>query len=101
MKLPKRERTAGGAETENVVGRTGRRLACASHVGRQQTAVSRAGSKTLLSRWLSQQHSGAIVGANFGASESVAAVRKHIERDVIRVRPNTHLRIVREIRISE
>src|SRR5256885_4339086 len=100
MKFPKRERAAGGAETEDVVRRSGWRLERAGQIGRQEAAVSRAGVEALLGRRLSEQHLGAIERANCGADESASA-RKHVERDIIRVRPNTHLRIVREIRIGE
>ena len=50
---------------------------------------------------LSEQHFAAVVGANGGAGESVSAVRKHVERDVIRVRPDTHFRIIGKISVGE
>lgn len=101
MKFPKRERTAGRAETQHVIRRTGRRLNRSGHVGRQQTAVSCAGVETLLRRRLTEQHFAPVVRAHCRAGETIAAVREHVERDVIRVRPHTHFRIIRKIRVRE
>src|SRR5947209_753722 len=99
MKLPKSERAAGRAETEHVVRRTGWRLSRPRHIGRQQTAISRAGVKTLLRRRLSEQHFAAVISAHRRPRESIAAVREHVEGNVIGVRPDTHLRVIRKIRV--
>src|ERR1044072_9103052 len=101
MKFPKRECAAGRAETEDIVWRPSRRLTRARHVGRQETAVTGARVETLLRGRLTQQHLRAIERANRGAGECLSALPKHIERDVIRVRPDPHLRVVRKIRVRK
>jgi len=67
----------------------------------QKAAISRAGVKTLLRRRLPQQHLGPVIRANGGARKIVPAIREHVERDVIRVRPDAHLRVIGKIGVRE
>ena len=99
MELPELELVRQGSQRNDVVGRAGRRRRGAIHVGRQQAAIRRAHVEALLARGLAKEHGRPVVGAHEAAGEGVAV--EQVERRVVRVRPDSQLGIVRELRIAK
>ena len=102
----------GGRLTTETVGRAaafGPRVGLAYSPGKNQKTVFRAGAGLFydrvslleadLRRRSSVEHGVAIVGASVGADEGIAV--EHVEGFVVGVRPDTHLRIVIEVRVLE
>src|SRR6516162_6778875 len=79
-------------ERNHVVWRANRRGCGAIHVRGQHSADGGTLLKAYLGRSGTSQHGRAVVCAEIGAYERVAV--KHVEADVIRVRPNTHFGVV-------
>ena len=93
------DQAAGGAESDHVVGRAGRRQARAVERRGEQSAVRGARSEELLRCRLPREHARAVERGDAGAGE-VRAVREDVDREVVAVRPDPELRIVREVGVA-
>ena len=82
----------------HVIGRAARRKSSAVKIGRQHTEVV-GELETHLRRRVAGLHGSAVVGASLSADRSIAI--KHVEGYVVRIRPNTHFRVVIKVGIGE
>src|SRR5260370_755781 len=99
MKLPESQLVRVCTQRQNVVGRTCGWQSGAIKICWQHSTEAGAGVEALLCGRQSRQHFGAVEGAYPGPGKSSAA-GEDVVSDVVSIRPNAELRIIRKITVT-